>query len=187
MRTKPEFLDVLGVFAFLAPCKVCARLSEGAADRLMSYDFAKFLHVTGVVMLMGNITVTAIWKFFADQDGSPAVLAFAQKLVTYTDWSMTVWGVILIMGGGYFMTYSTGMPLVQGWLLWSQVCFVAAGLIWLLLIVPIQIKQARLAKRFDGADVGDAYRELSRRWLGWGLLSTVPLVAATWLMVAKPF
>jgi uncharacterized membrane protein len=152
----------------------------------MLYEIAKFLHVTGVAMLMGNITVTAIWKFFADRDGRPAVLAFAQKLVTYTDWSMTVWGVVLIMGGGYFMVFAADFPLLQGWLLWSQVFFVLAGLIWLFLIVPIQIRQARLARSFDADDVGDEYRALSRRWMTWGLISTVPLVAATWLMVAKP-
>ncbi|WP_416908265.1 MAG: DUF2269 family protein [Polymorphobacter sp.] len=153
---------------------------------MMVYELAKFLHVTGVVMLMGNITVTAIWKFFADRDGRPAVLAFAQKLVTYTDWSMTVWGVVLTMAGGYFMAFRGGFALGSGWLLWSQILFVVAGLIWLLKIVPIQIRQARLARAFSGDDVGEAYRALSRAWLGWGLVSTVPLVAATWLMVAKP-
>jgi uncharacterized membrane protein len=152
----------------------------------MVYDIAHFLHITGVVMLMGNITVTAIWKFFADRDGRPEVLGFAQKLVTYTDWSMTVWGVVLIIGGGYFMVYWADYPLDQQWLLWSQLCFVLAGLIWLLALVPIQIKQARLARSFESSGVGEVYRGLSRRWILWGLISTVPLIAATWLMVAKP-
>ncbi len=152
----------------------------------MLYDIAKFLHITGVAMLMGNITVTAIWKFFADRDGRADVLSFAQKLVTYTDWSMTFWGVILIMGGGYFMAVSAGYSLREGWLLWSQALFVLAGMIWLLVLVPIQIKQARLAKAFSANDVGDEYRALSRRWLTWGLISTAPLIGATWLMVAKP-
>jgi len=152
----------------------------------MSYEIAKFLHVTGVAMLMGNITVTAIWKYFADRDGRPQVLAFAQKLVTYTDWAMTVWGAALIMGGGYYMAVVAKMPLTQPWLLWGQVHFVVAGVIWLLFIVPIQIRQARLARAFPGDDVGDEYRALSRRWLAWGLISTVPLVIATWLMVARP-
>ena len=152
----------------------------------MLYDIAKFLHVTGVAMLMGNITVTAIWKFFADRDGNPQVLSFAQKLVTYTDWSMTFWGAALIMGGGYYMAFSARWPLTESWLLWSQICFVLAGMIWLFLIVPIQIKQARLAKQFSADDVGDEYRALSVRWMIWGLISTVPLVAATWLMVVKP-
>jgi uncharacterized membrane protein len=150
------------------------------------YDIAKFLHVTGIAMLMGNITVTAIWKFFADRDGRPEVLGFAQKLVTYTDWSMTFWGVVLIMGSGYYMAIYARIPLLEGWLLWSQALFVAAGLIWLFLLVPIQIKQAKLALAFDSDDVGDAYRGLSRRWIIWGLISTVPLIGATWLMIAKP-
>lgn len=152
----------------------------------MWYEIAKFLHVTGVVMLMGNITVTAIWKFFADRDGRPEVLGFAQKLVTYTDWSMTVWGVVLTMGGGYFMALAGGWALGEGWLLWSQGLFVVAGLIWLLAIVPIQVRQARLARAFGEAGVTEAYRALSRQWLRWGLVSTVPLVVATWLMVVKP-
>jgi uncharacterized membrane protein len=153
----------------------------------MAYQIALFFHITGVVMLMGNITVTAIWKFFADREGSAAVLAFAQRLVTYTDWAMTVWGVILTMAGGYWMAYAGHHDLTHGWLLWSQILFVVAGLIWLAAIVPIQIKQARAARAFPQTGVTDAYRRLSRQWLGWGLLSTVPLVAATWLMVAKPF
>jgi uncharacterized membrane protein len=152
----------------------------------MSYDIALFLHVTGVVMLMGNITVTAIWKFYADRDGRPAVLAFAQKLVTYTDWSMTAWGAALTIIGGYGMVVIGRIPLTLDWLLWSQVLFVISGLLWLLTIVPIQIRQARLARNFDEDDVGEDYRALSRRWLFWGLLATVPLVSATWFMVAKP-
>ena len=153
----------------------------------MFYDIALFLHITGVAMLMGNVTVTAIWKLFADRDGRPEVLSFAQKLVTYTDWSMTVWGAGLIMVGGYAMAYSAGYSLFEGWLLWSQILFVISGGIWLFMLVPIQVRQAKLTRSFAGAGVTDDYRALSRTWLIWGLISTVPLVGATWLMIAKPF
>jgi uncharacterized membrane protein len=152
-----------------------------------TYLVWKFLHITGVVMLLGNITVTAIWKFFADRDGRPQVLGFAQKLITYTDWSMTVWGVVLIMVGGYGLAIQGQFPLLEGWMLWAQLCFVAAGLIWMGLIVPIQIKSARLTGQFkDGGTVPEAYKSLSRRWIFWGLVSTVPLLAALWLMIARP-
>ena len=53
-------------------------------------------------MLMGNITVTDIWKYFADRTQRPEILSFAQKLVTYTDWSMTVWGGGAINGRRLF-------------------------------------------------------------------------------------
>jgi uncharacterized membrane protein len=154
------------------------------------YLIWKFLHITGVVMLMGNITVTAIWKFFADRDGRPQVLGFAQKLITYTDWSMTVWGVVLTMAGGYGLAIEGGFDLASGWLVWAQISFVVAGLIWMGLIVPIQIRCARLTRQFgdrpaDGT-VPDEYKSLSRKWIFWGLISTVPLVAALWLMIAQP-
>jgi uncharacterized membrane protein len=153
------------------------------------YDVMKFLHITGVVMLMGNITATAIWKYFADRTGDPRIIAFAQKLVTYTDWSLTFWGIVLTMGGGYGALWAAGMgPFDAGWLVWSQILFVAAGLIWLGLLVPIQIRQARAAKLFaEGGDIPPAYQNDSRRWIFWGLISTAPLVAALWLMITKPF
>ena len=144
----------------------------------VSYEIAKFLHITGVVMLMGNITVTAIWKFFADRTQHPEVLAFAQKLVTYTDWSMTVWGVVLLMAGGYFMVFFANWPLTQHWLLWSQALFVAAGLIWLMVLVPLQVRQARLTRQFSGDDVGDEYRQLSRRWLALQSSARLPSIKA---------
>lgn len=155
----------------------------------ISYDFCKFLHITGIIMLMGNITATAIWKLFADRTGDARIIGFAQKLVTYTDWSLTFWGIILTIGGGYGAVFVGHIdPSGPGWLLWSQGLFLVAGMIWLGLLVPIQIRQARAAKGFAGGGVvPEAYRRDSRRWIIWGLVATVPLVAATWLMVAKPF
>ncbi len=154
----------------------------------MTYEIFKFLHITGVVMLMGNITATAFWKVFADRTGDPRIIAFAQKLVTYTDWSLTFWGIVLTIIGGYGAVWVAGMDLIgTPWLLWGQGLFVVAGLIWLLILVPVQIRQHRLAKTFaDGSPIPDAYRRDSRTWIVWGLIGTVPLVAAVWVMVGKP-
>jgi uncharacterized membrane protein len=155
----------------------------------MAYDILKFLHVTGVVMLLGNITATAIWKFFADRTGEARIIAFAQRLVTITEWSLTFWGVVLTIIGGYGAAYVGHLDLMgEGWLVWSQAFFVGAGLVWLAVLVPLQIRQARAAKLFSTSGyVPESYRRDSRRWIFWGLVGTVPLVAATWLMVAKPF
>nr|WP_310522723.1 DUF2269 domain-containing protein [Polymorphobacter sp.] len=155
----------------------------------MTYEIFKFLHITGIVMLMGNITATAMWKLFADRTGDARIIAFAQRLVTITDWSLTFWGIVLTIIGGYGALWVAGIdPFGERWLVWSQMLFVIAGLIWLGLLVPIQIRQARVAKSFAaGGAVPEGYRRDSRRWIVWGLVGTVPLVAATWLMVAKPF
>lgn len=154
----------------------------------VTYEIFKFVHVTGIIMLMGNITATAIWKFFADRTGDARIIGFAQRLVTITDWSLTFWGIVLTIVGGYGALWVAGMsPVGEAWLVWSQGLFVAAGLVWLGLLVPIQVRQARTAKAFaGGGEVPEGYRRDCRRWIIWGLVGTVPLVAATWLMVAKP-
>lgn len=154
----------------------------------VAYELFKFVHVTGIIMLLGNITATAIWKFFADRTGDARIIGFAQRLVTITDWSLTFWGIVLTIIGGYGALWVAGISAFgERWLVWSQGLFVVAGLIWLGLLVPIQVRQARAAKAFaDGGAVPEAYRRDSRRWIVWGLVGTVPLVAATWLMVAKP-
>lgn len=155
----------------------------------MAYDIAKFLHITGIVMLMGNITATAFWKVFADRTGDAAIAIFAQRLVVITDWSLTFWGVVLTIGGGYGALWISGAsPFGAAWLVWSQLLFVAAGILWLVVIVPIQMRQARAVRTMARAGpIPEAYRRDSRRWIFWGLIATVPLVAATWLMVAKPY
>ncbi|MEO0870783.1 MAG: DUF2269 family protein [Pseudomonadota bacterium] len=151
------------------------------------YTF-KFLHYLGIILLAGNITVTAVWKVFADRNGNWRIVQFGQRLVTGTDFGLTIPGIILTMIGGYGSLYVMGYSLLEpAWLLWSQIMFVAAGVIWLFILVPIQIRQARLANSWTGQEgVTEEYRKLSRRWITWGLISTVPLCIVLWLMVAKP-
>ena len=154
---------------------------------MVSYEAAKFVHITGIVMLMGNITATAIWKFFADRTGDPRIVAFAQRLITLTDWSLTLWGAALTVIGGYGAAYIGGWDLFgERWLVVSQLLFLLSGMMWLGALIPLQIRMAREARAFAATGtIPDTYRKDSRRWLVWGSAATLPLIAATWLMVAK--
>jgi hypothetical protein len=53
----------------------------------------------GVVLFPDNIIVTAVWKSLADQSREPRTIAYAQRLVTVTDWIFTLSGVVLILVG----------------------------------------------------------------------------------------
>jgi uncharacterized membrane protein len=44
-----------------------------------SYFILKALHVTGVVVFLGNIIVTAWWKMAADRTRDPPTIAYAQR------------------------------------------------------------------------------------------------------------
>lgn len=155
---------------------------------MTAFNVFKFAHIIGVILLLGNITVTAVWKVFADRTRDASIIAFGQRMVTGTDFGLTVPGIVLTMVGGYGAMieaqYDFPGPF---WLLWSQISFVAAGIIWLGVLIPIQVKQARMAKQFGGAtEVPGEYRRLARQWLAWGLIATVPLVSALYLMIYKP-
>jgi uncharacterized membrane protein len=151
------------------------------------YNAFKFLHILGVVVLIGNVTVTAVWKVFADRTCQAQTIAFAQRLVTLTDWSLTGAGIVLIVVGGYGMSLLADMPLMSvNWLVGGQALFILSGGIWLMVLVPIQSKQSRLARQFGAESViPDTYWRLGRLWLWWGIAATVPLVGALAVMIVK--
>jgi uncharacterized membrane protein len=153
----------------------------------MTYTIFKFLHVLGVVLLVGNVTVTAAWKVYADRSMNGAIVANAQRAVIYADWCFTVPGILLIMLGGYGMAYDARLDIFGSrWLLWGQGLFIVSGMIWLLVLVPAQVRQARLARSLAPGDpVPESYWRIGRVWLTWGIIATVPLVAALFVMIVK--
>jgi uncharacterized membrane protein len=46
------------------------------------YAIFKTLHIIGVVVLLGNATITAYWKVFADRTRETKIIAHAQHGVT---------------------------------------------------------------------------------------------------------
>ncbi|MEY6433336.1 DUF2269 domain-containing protein [Thioalkalicoccus limnaeus] len=152
------------------------------------YLFFKTIHILGAALLIGNAIITAFWKIYADRTRGPAIVAFAQRLVTVTDWVFTGSGIFLLVVGGYGMLWVSGVdPFSLGWLFWGQAAFYFSGVIWILFLVPTQIAQARQARSFaDGAPVPTSYLRLGHRWLAWGAVSTLPLILAFYMMVAKP-
>jgi uncharacterized membrane protein len=147
-----------------------------------------FLHLLGVILFLGNIVVTAMWKLLADRTKSPPVVAYAQRLVTITDVAFTATGVILIIVAGQVLAGDYG-GVFSGppWLTWGWSLFIAAGVVWLAVLVPIQVQQERLARQFrHGGKIPDRYWRLSKLWAVSGGLATVLPLVTLYLMVFKP-
>ena len=62
---------------------------------MRAYLFLKGIHILGVILLLGNIIVTAWWRIMADRTRDPRVIAFAQQQVTWTDWVITAPGALI--------------------------------------------------------------------------------------------
>lgn len=155
---------------------------------MQTYLWLKTLHLLGVVMFLGNIIITGWWKFMADRTRNPQIIAFAQHQVTLTDYVFTAGGAALLLAAGWGNAALHGMDIFSmRWLSWGFCLFSISGLIWVAVLIPIQIGQARMASQFaQGSSIPETYWKLGKRWYVWGSIATVlPLLNLYW-MVFKP-
>ena len=154
----------------------------------MHYEFLKAVHILGLFLFMGNGIVTGFWKALADRTNAPQVVAFAQRMITITDWQFTVGGAALVYASGLGMAHVGGLdPWGESWLVWGHVMFAASGLVWVVALLPLQVKQARMARAFaDGGAIPETYWRLSRRWYIWGTIATILALANLYFMIFKP-
>jgi len=74
-----------------------------------------------------------------------------------------------------------------GWLTTSLVLFALSGVIWFDDSGPTQVRQTRLARRFEHeATVPDQYWRLALLWYVFGSIATVLPLANVFIMMVKP-
>ena len=153
----------------------------------MSHDGWVGLHVLGVVLFLGNLIVTAVWKVLADRTRQADVIAYAQRLVAVTDIAFTAPGAILIAVSGGVLAGDVGGVTGPGWLTTGVILLALSGVIWLTILVPTQIRQTRLARRFrHEATVPDQYWRLALLWYMFGSIATVLPLANVFIMTVRP-
>ena len=92
------------------------------------YEFFKALHIFGLILMAGNVTVTAFWKVFADRTSKTQIIGFAQWLVTVTDFTFTLTGGFLMVIGGYGAALVGGLSLFETpWLVLGQLMLLRLG------------------------------------------------------------
>jgi uncharacterized membrane protein len=147
---------------------------------MADYGLLKALHVTGAVLLVGNVTVTGVW----------ALLMYrARGEVPFRPVARSIlWADILTVAGGAMLTITGILMIRQQQLLWLETPWLVRGigalitttLAWLIILLPDQVSMARL----DPGDSG-RLRVLFRRWSVVGWSATVLLYVAIWYMVTK--
>lgn len=152
-----------------------------------SYLWLKTIHLLGVVLFLGNIIITGWWKYTADLTRNPQIIAYAQRQVTLTDFIFTGGGVLILLVAGMLNVYMHDMSYSAKWLNHGMAIFVASGIIWAAILIPIQIKQAKMAKIFANTGViPDQYWKLCAAWNIFGIIATLLPMANLYWMVFKP-
>jgi uncharacterized membrane protein len=152
-----------------------------------AYLWLKTAHIAGAVLFLGNIVVTGWWKLMADRTRDPRVIAFAQRQVTLTDWVFTAGGIALLLGAGLANLRLHRISVAEhAWLAWGLALFAASGVIWAAVLIPVQIRQARLARGFAaGGPIPEDYWRLCRTWNLWGIVATLLPASVLYFMVFK--
>lgn len=153
-----------------------------------NYLLFKSLHILGIVLFLGNIIITGWWKVMADKTKHPLIIAFAQRQVTLTDFVFTAGGAGLVLVTGLINAMNLNSDYLSiNWISKGYWMFIISGLIWALILIPVQIKQARMAKLFEeGKEIPELYWKLGRIWIFFGIIATLIPLANLYFMVYKP-
>ena len=143
----------------------------------------KIIHVLCACLFLGNVVVSGIWAAMAERTRNHTIIQFSNRLVLITDLMFTATGAIGVVFTGHLMAGQYGGDTAHPWITWSYILFGVSGLIWMLVLVPIQFKQRLLVQRTT--QITREYLQLSRVWQISGAVATVLPLPILYLMVTK--
>lgn len=148
----------------------------------LPYTWHKLLHILGVIVLVGNITVGPLWVIQAWRSRSPEQLGFAMRTLALADIWFTAPGVQLAVVNGLAMASAFGGLRAQPWLAQSY-----ALILVLALAAPTGVlyHQERAVRLAVAGDNGPAFTRAFLLWSVWGSAVMVPLVLVFYMMVTK--
>jgi uncharacterized membrane protein len=151
-----------------------------------TYQWLKVIHIVGVMLFMGNIIVTGWWKNMADATKNPQIIAFAQRQVTLTDYIFTFGGILILAIAGFANVYLHQISYSISWLKNGVIYFLISGVVWLFILIPVQAKQAKMAREFTVTnEIPANYWRLCTIWNIFGLLAILLPLATVYFMVMK--
>jgi uncharacterized membrane protein len=145
-------------------------------------ELLKTVHVACACLFLGNVIVSGVWAALAERTRQREIVKFSNRLVLITDLLFTGPGAIGVFVTGHLMASRYG-AVKPDWLAWSYALFGLSGLVWLLLILPLQLKQRALLAASDA--ITPEYLRLSRLWQVSGALATLFPLPILYLMIAK--
>lgn len=150
----------------------------------LPYEWHKALHIFGGVLLLGNIIVTGMWMFMAEQTKNEEVIRFGVKAVNWADVFFTAPGSLLLIVNGLAMANTWGGIMNTHWIIAALVLFSLSGIIWIGFLVIIQDKFIKWT--WNGTPFPPEFYIKLRQWYFWGSVATILPVISMFLMVMKP-
>lgn len=142
----------------------------------------KFLHLVGGILLIGNVVTTGLWSHWAIARQDRALAVFAAGAILWADLILTLGGGALLTIAGIMRLLELHLPVMQTpWLLHGIGFLLASTLVWLVALLPLQLRLLRQARAGD-------LQALRKTFLWWSVLGwadTALLFGGLWVMVIK--
>lgn len=141
----------------------------------------RMLHVTGAILLIGNVTVTGFWATHLYRARDLVPFRAVARGIMWADIVFTLAGGVLLTVSGILLASRLQLRVLETpWLLKGIVALGLATLVWLVVLLPCQLRLERIAPGDD--------RGLRRLFLGWsvvGWTDTALLFYGLWAMVGR--
>jgi uncharacterized membrane protein len=141
----------------------------------------RMLHVTGAILLIGNVTVTGFWATYLYRARDLVPFQVVARGIVWADIGFTLAGGVLLTVSGILLASRLQLRVLETpWLLKGIVALGLATLVWLVVLLPCQLRLERIAPGDD--------RGLRRLFLGWsvvGWTDTALLFYGLWAMVGR--
>lgn len=147
-----------------------------------------FIHVLGVILLLGNAFTVTFWKLRADYGKDLSLKLQTAKNIMILDYIFTLPSIAMILISGHLLASRAGYSVFTwSWLGLAYGLFILSGVIWVFALLPLQlkmIKHGELSHKHNA--VTKEFAQASRAWNAFGILATVTPIASMILMVWKP-
>ena len=143
----------------------------------------KIIHVLCACLFVGNVVVSGVWAAVAERTRDHTIISFSNRMVLLTDVVFTLGGSVGVVATGYLMAHRWGGESAHPWIQWSYILFGLSGLIWLLVLLPLQLRQRQILRQTTR--ITPQYLRLSRLWQAWGAVATLLPLPIFYFMITK--
>jgi uncharacterized membrane protein len=152
-----------------------------------TYLILKLVHILAVIAFMGNIVTGLFWMKQADKTKDIKLISFTMKGIIASDRLFTIPGVIIITAGGFAAAIHNNIPLLRtGWIFWPIILFTFSGIMYSVMLAPMQKKIYRLTLD-AGAFNWSSYHSNLKKWEVAGFIAMLtPLVALVMMVLKLP-
>ena len=151
------------------------------------YVVVKWLHVVSSALLFGTGIGSAFYMLVASRQRDPRIAYFIVRWVVVADWVFTATAAIVQPLTGFYLVYLAGYPPTSRWIVGSVILYLIAGACWLPVVwIQIRMRDMARASMEAGTELPARFARLFRVWTALGIPAFLALLAAFYLMIAKP-